>query len=212
MKKLFFLLIASLALSTVLSAQTIRVACVGNSITYGAGIGNRDKMSYPAQLQAWLGAGYTVRNFGVPGATLLHKGFLPYYLQSAYQEVLSFNPNIIIIKLGTNDARVVNWVYGAEFPKDLTEMVNVFKSLSARPRILLASPVPAFGEGNLVIDVVLREQLIPMIKSVAAATNCQFVDVYSALLPHRYAFPADNIHPSSIGTSFIAEKVYRSLF
>ena len=51
--------------------ETTRVACVGDSITFGAGVKNRGKNCYPAVLGNLLGEGYEVRNFGVNGATLL---------------------------------------------------------------------------------------------------------------------------------------------
>lgn len=47
------LLLISFCLTTF--AQKIKVACIGNSITYGYTIEDRDKDSYPAQLQALLG-------------------------------------------------------------------------------------------------------------------------------------------------------------
>ena len=59
-------------------AEKIRVACVGNSITYGAFITDRDINSYPAQLQVLLGKEYDVRNFGLSGCTVLDKGNMPY--------------------------------------------------------------------------------------------------------------------------------------
>ena len=43
----------------------IRVACVGDSITAGYGLSDPGTQSYPAQLQALLGSGYSVGNFGV---------------------------------------------------------------------------------------------------------------------------------------------------
>lgn len=55
----------------------MKVACVGNSITYGIGVSDPDKESYPARLQQMLGEGYTVERFGKPGATLLNKGHRP---------------------------------------------------------------------------------------------------------------------------------------
>ncbi|MEG2791940.1 MAG: sialate O-acetylesterase, partial [Odoribacter sp.] len=51
-------------------AQKIKVACVGNSVTYGYLIPNREKDCYPAQLARMLGEGYEVVNFGKSGATL----------------------------------------------------------------------------------------------------------------------------------------------
>ena len=57
----------------------IKVACIGDSVTYGSGIEDRDNNSYPAQLQKMLGDEYVVGNFGKPGATLLVKGHRPYF-------------------------------------------------------------------------------------------------------------------------------------
>lgn len=61
--------------------QTIRVACVGDSITYGSGIKVRSGDSYPAQLATMLGDKWQVRNFGVGGATMLKSGDKPYLLR-----------------------------------------------------------------------------------------------------------------------------------
>lgn len=71
-------------------AQKIKVACVGNSVTYGYGIKNRETNCYPAQLQQMLGDAYEVENFGHSGATLLNKGYRPYTQQEAYQKALRF--------------------------------------------------------------------------------------------------------------------------
>src|SRR4051812_7771397 len=86
----------------------IKVACVGDSITFGAGIKDRDKNSYPAQLQGLLGSGYEVKNFGVSGATLLKEGDKPYWKEKAFEAAKKFEPNIVIIKLGTNDSKPQN--------------------------------------------------------------------------------------------------------
>ena len=44
-------------------AQRIKVACVGNSVTYGYTLLEREKNCYPAQLARMLGDGYEVANF-----------------------------------------------------------------------------------------------------------------------------------------------------
>src|SRR5688572_13260471 len=87
----------------------IRVACVGDSITYGYGIKDRERDSYPAQLGALLGSKWDVRNFGVNGATALKKGTRPYSGLQAYQDALAFEPDIVVIKLGTNDTNAKSW-------------------------------------------------------------------------------------------------------
>lgn len=104
-----FVLLAVLLYSAFAFGQKVRVACVGNSITYGAGIAAREQNSYPAQLQYYLGEDYEVRNFGVSGCTSLQQGDYPYVQTGAYAQSLEFRPDIILIKLGTNDSKPQNW-------------------------------------------------------------------------------------------------------
>lgn len=86
----------------------VRVACVGNSITFGAGIPNREANAYPAQLQAYLGDGYEVRNFGVSATTASPRGDHPYTATEAYRASLDFAPDIVLLKMGTNDTKPQN--------------------------------------------------------------------------------------------------------
>ena len=87
MKK-YILLILTILLSTLsISAQKkIKVACIGNSVTYGYGHENPEITSYPSQLATMLGENYEVGNFGKSGATLLRKGHRPYNEQEEFQK------------------------------------------------------------------------------------------------------------------------------
>src|SRR5690606_24400854 len=112
---LFFLLISFFA-----SAQ-VRVACIGASITGGHGITNPAERAYPGQLQTLLGRRYQVSNFGIGGTTLLRKGDSPYWKTQAYQDALKFNPDIVFIDLGGNDAKAINRPHYGEFVDDCRE-------------------------------------------------------------------------------------------
>ena len=104
------ILLAAILPTNLIARETpVKIACIGNSITYGAFIPNREKNSYPAQLQAYLGKDYEVRNFGVSGSTLLSKGDFPYINTHAYMDSQKFLPDIVLIKLGTNDTKPQNW-------------------------------------------------------------------------------------------------------
>ena len=70
------LIICLLCCQLSFAKDKIKVACVGNSITYGTGLADRDTEAYPVRLQEMLGDGYIVGNFGKPGATLLNKGIV----------------------------------------------------------------------------------------------------------------------------------------
>lgn len=65
-------------------SSPVKVACIGNSITFGSGIADRPRDSYPAQLGRMLGDHWIVRNFGVGGRTMLKKGDFPYWKEDAW--------------------------------------------------------------------------------------------------------------------------------
>ena len=55
----------------------------------------------------------------------------PYMKEQAYQQALAFNPNIVVIKLGTNDSKSFNWVHKADFIKDTQTMIDAFTGVYA---------------------------------------------------------------------------------
>lgn len=194
-----------LLLYTPLQAQ-IRVACIGNSITVGGGIQDREHDSYPAQLQKILGETYEVHNLGVSARTLLFKGNHPYIQEKAYQESLQLIPNIVIIELGTNDSKPQNWKYGDEFEANLSVLVNSYKKLESKPTIFLCRPLPAFEIRYGINEVVLQKEIFYIMKQVAKRYKCKIIDLYTPLSDREVLFP-DKIHPNIEGAKIIAEIV-----
>ena len=86
-----------------------KFACVGNSITYGYTLPDRETNAYPAKLQKMLGDDYVVGNFGKSGATLLNKGHRPYMQQEEYHKAIDFAGDIVVIHLGINDTDPRDW-------------------------------------------------------------------------------------------------------
>lgn len=182
----------------------IRVACVGDSITFGAGIRDRASNSYPAQLAAMLGDGYDVRNFGVNGATMLKKGNKPYWRLKPYKAAQEFEPNVVIIKLGTNDTKPGNWKHADELEADYTEMVQTFQGLASKPTVYVCYPVPVVGEQWGISDARVREGVIPVVDKVAKATGAAVVDLYEPLKDKPKLLP-DKVHPNAEGAKIIAQ-------
>jgi lysophospholipase L1-like esterase len=191
-------------------ATVLRVACVGDSITYGNGIEDRERWSYPAQLGRRLGAGYEVRNFGVNGATLLKKGNLPYREQPVFREALDFEPHLVIINLGINDTQPGNWKHKKEFAVDYKALIACFADLASRPKVYACLPLPAFGDKVAYQDRVLREQMIPMIRAMAREAGVPVIDLYSAL-EGRPGCLIDSFHPNREGARIMAETIYSAL-
>ena len=205
----YLLLFTCFVLTKQVNCQPIKIACVGNSITYGARVENREQNSYPAQLGSMLGEGYEVGNFGRSGATLLKKGNYPYWETKQYQDALAFNPNWVLIKLGTNDTKPVNRVYLEEdFMNDYRDLIQSFKNLESKPRVVLLLPVPVFSEDTTGITArVVREQLLPMTRQLAYETGCEVVNLYNLMIDKPEMVP-DRVHPNAEGALIMARRLY----
>lgn len=203
-------LVALLALlAAAPQSEKIRVACVGDSITFGACVQDREKNCYPAVLGGLLGEKYDVRNFGVNGATLLKKGDLPWWNVDAYRNATAFDPNIVIIKLGSNDTKPQNWKSKADFEADYKALIRHFKELPAKPAVWVALPVPVLKD-NFGINKKSAEEEQPMILKVAKDEGCPVIDLYAAVAT-KDLFDQDGIHPNAAGAKKIAEAVHAAL-
>jgi len=212
MKKNLLIFMSAIALT--LSAchkEPVRVACVGDSITYGHGIKDRENDAYPGLLSTMLGQGYDVRNFGVSGSTTLMGSDMPYMNEQAYKDALEFNPQIVTIKLGTNDSKPYNWKEQEHFKKDLKTLIESFRSLPSQPRIWLCLPVPAYGNAWNINDSVIYNGVIPYIKEVSREENIPLIDLNTPMQGKRQYFP-DTIHPNEEGQQLIAEIIFSNVF
>ncbi|MCP4263310.1 MAG: hypothetical protein GY774_38255 [Planctomycetes bacterium] len=185
------------------------VACVGDSITYGSGITDRNNNSYPAQLDRMLQKfdnQWQVQNFGVSGATLLRNGDKPYVRESAYNQVLAAEPDAVIIKLGTNDSKPHNWEHKDDFISDYIFLIDSFVELPSKPRIWICYPVPAFNSNFGISDAVIKDEIIPMVSEIAELRDVEVIDLYTALSDAAALFP-DGIHPNAEGAKLIAQAI-----
>lgn len=228
----------------------IDIALVGDSITRG----NHDNdvlqgNNYPTHLQTLLDAAYGpaaynvgdatnhtfFNGFGHGGATLREDGNIPYVDQTAYSEALAFQPDIVFIMLGTNDARPGtafniannrwNWdnptLDGAQtstqrFIEDYQTLVNTFDALASAPDLVVMSPIPVstvvFGGGNSIDGSIIENEIAPAIRDHVAnfAQVDGFIDL-NLLFPEDDATfydGDDKIHPGSLGYEFIARQVF----
>jgi len=190
----------------------IRLACVGDSITFGSGIKDRQTQSYPAQLGALLGPKWDVRNFGLGGTTLLSKGNRPYIQQKQYRQALDFKPDVVVIKLGTNDTKPINWdKFGGEYTADYEALIASFAALETKPVIYLCRPMPCWLPGDKSIrEKVIVEEVIPKVEAIAKAHGFVLIDLYTPF-KNRADLVPDKIHPNAEGAGIIARTVYTAL-
>lgn len=194
-------------------AAKIKVACVGNSVTYGYGIENRELNAYPAQLQRLLGERYEVANFGHSGATLLRRGHRPYIQQEAYRKALAFAADKVIIHLGLNDTDPRNWPnYRDDFVSDYLALIDTFRQVNPKCEIWICrmTPIfhwhPRFQAGTRDWYAMIQDA----IKEVAALADAKLIDLQDELY-HRPDLLPDAIHPTAEGAGMLAQTVYGAL-
>lgn len=184
--------------------QALRVACIGNSITDGMGIDMSEVYGYPAVLQRLLGKNYNVKNFGVSARTLMNKGDLPYMKEQAWADAQAFLPNIVVIKLGTNDSKDYNWIHGADYGSDLQKMVDTLRALPSKPQIYVCSPIPAARIWGISDSVIVNGE-IPAIKRVVKKNKLAYIDLHTEFKPTEGLMQRDGIHPTDKGAAQLAK-------
>jgi acyl-CoA thioesterase I len=183
-------------------SNSIRVACVGDSITEGS--------EYPNDLWMLLGKNYTVGNFGHGGTTVSLETPTSYMSQPTFQEAKDFHPDIVIIMLGTNDALPSFHSYNSSFVDNYTKLINGLQELASKPKIWLVLPPPILNNGTGLSTEFFEQNVIPNIEQVANKSNLPTINVYSALANHPECFP-DGVHPNSEGSQLIANEVYKAI-
>ena len=214
MKRIIYLLMVVLCCTGAYAQQKkIKVACVGNSITYGSGVANREVNAYPVKLQGMLGDGYEVGNFGKPGATLLNKGHRPYTQQQEHKDALAFAGDIVVIHLGINDTDPRNWPnYQDEFIGDYRALIQSFREVNPKARFLIARMTP-LSDRHWRYESGTRDwhkQIQEAIACVARAEKVQMINFFEPLHPYPYILE-DNIHPNAEGAHMLAEIVYKGI-
>lgn len=210
----FLVLSLCLFVCCALSAQQrIKVACVGNSITYGSGLSDRATQSYPVQLQQLLGERYEVENFGKPGATLLDRGHRPYTQQEEYRKALEFAGDIVIIHLGINDTDPRNWPnYRDFFVTDYLSLIDTFRKANPQTRILIARMTPISDRHSRFLSGTRdwHGEIQTAIEAVARHASVQLIDFHEPLYPYPFLLP-DAVHPTAEGAAIMAKTVYSAI-
>ncbi len=186
-----------------------KIACVGDSITEGYGLACQSKTSYPVVLDSLLGPGYSVLNLGRSATTLRKKGDFPYWTCKEFYDVFAYQPDIIIVQLGTNDTKTQNWD-STSFANDYQALIDTFKTIPANPKIYVCLPVPVFKSKWTINDSTLTKWEIPIIKKLAEKNNLPVMDLHGQMSgDEKYFF--DGIHPNEEGAKIMAEVIAHDL-
>ena len=207
---LFFLAFAALSVSAKgKESPVLRVACVGNSVTYGYGLSDREHTAYPVVLQQLLGKGFDVRNFGHSGATLLRHGHRPYTQLPEFRQAMDFKADLVVIHLGLNDTDPRNWPnYGDEFIGDYRALIDSFRVANPKARIWICLMTPIFHRHSRFQSGTRdwHEAIQKTIRQIAATADVGLIDLHTPLYSHPELFP-DALHPNAEGAAILARTV-----
>lgn len=207
---LLITLLLFIGFTTNAQQKQIKVACIGNSITYGYSLKDKPLDAYPAQLARMLGTQYDVRNFGVSGRTMLQKGDYPYVVEDEFFNAIKWNPDIVIIKLGSNDSKPQNWKYKSDFESDYSKMITAFDTLSSHPKIYVAEVLPAFQDRWGITNAIVKNEVNPLVQKVAKQNNLSLIDLYTPFYG-KNNLSSDGIHPNIEGSGLMAKIIYKHL-
>lgn len=214
MKRVLLFTLLACLLMPVVAQDKIRVSCVGNSVTYGMALPNREQNCYPKRLQEMLGDRYEVKNFGHSGSTLLRKGHRPYVKTPEFQQALDFKGDLVIIHLGLNDTDPRNWPeHKEDFIGDYRHLIDTLRSVNPKARVWICLMTPIFHDhrrfqsGTRDWHAKIQER----IRQIAETTpGVRLIDLYTPLHKHPEMFP-DALHPDSDGAMILAQTVYGAL-
>lgn len=203
--------------------ETIIVACVGDSVTQGTGSSVASKYSYPARLQQMLGHGFKVVNCGKAASYVMDLDS-PYNVKKTspnlwypntaeYTRYKESNAEIVIVMLGTNDARsMTDKAAEDDFVSSYKALITDLKSLDTVKEMYLSSMIPA-PNGDITYQGTVYT-LPRLIKSVADEFGLPFVpthenvhDYYNVMLTYN-----DSVHPTDESYPALAHNFYHEVF
>lgn len=207
---LYFNGMSGMSSTTEAEEGQIKVACVGDSITYGHGISGWPENSYPHVLQELLGDGYHVNNYGVSSYAVQEKADRSYRTLAHYQECLAYDADIVVFMMGSNDSKPENWKDAETFRMDLESLLDSFGDA----KIILCTPATAFflegqteGVTNHNIQPLMVDEIAQVVKEVAEKKGYTLLDIHALTADHPEWFTKDGVHPNNEGAAAIAKAV-----
>lgn len=209
--RLITILFTSLVFTFSCTEKKIKVACVGDYITSGSEHLTTYSESYPFILGELLGNDYEVMNFGVSEAKVNKQCSKAYIKSNNYGNLQIYNPDIIILIIGSNDAKPQLWdEYAERLRKDYEEMLDALHSLPASPKVYICTPICSFQNEHGIDDYTVSQKLSTMIRTIGKEKKLDLIDL-NAIFPVNQSLFSDNLHPDAKGNDIIAKEIFKKL-
>ncbi len=188
----------------------IRIACVGNSITAGSGLDTPSTERYPAVLEGLLGSKYKVGVFARGGMCLQRHAEISVWYSNHIRNARNFDPDIVVLLLGTNDSKYYNWKSCSTFTADYADLLDTLPLSESNPVVLPVLPPAAFSALGYIDRFTIRDSIVPAIRKLAEERSLLYVDIHTPFSQHPEYY-TDGIHPNADGARVLADLVYDAL-
>lgn len=191
-----------------------KIAFVGDSITFGAGLNNRENEAFVSLIKFEYGDDYEIGNFGKSATSALKTAKYPYVDTDEYKNSVEFNPDILVIMFGTNDIKNENWdEWSGNFIGDYVALINSYKIAKPNVKVYVGIPPRIFKE-NVIgqrSPAILENEGIPAIYKVIEEVGATPIDYFAPTKDMPELFP-DFLHPNSEGHRIFAKIASDVLF
>ena len=215
---LYFNGMSGIARNTEPMEGQVKVACVGDSITYGHGITNWPKNNYPVLLGELLGEDYHVASFGVSGRAVQNDSDQPYRALEHYKKSLDYDADILVFMMGSNDSKPENWHGEEAFKKEVEELLNSYLVGNEDLKIYLCTPATAYFVDGYTENVTSHDIqpavvniIANVIEEIAWQRGYTLIDIHELTANNPQWFEKDGVHPSNDGAAAIAKAVYDAI-
>ena len=192
--------------------QKLRVVCVGDELTLGTDVEDREDNCYPVQLQKYMEKAekkYRIGNFGVEGAAVQKKSKKPYTKEERYESSTEYKANLVVIMLGTNDTTEENWTDIDTFQKDYQSLIKNYQDLKSSPEVWLVTPPMIQPDGSTEMEERAKrvEEVKDAVETIGEKNKLMVLDLYSYSQEHPEWYQKDGIRLNKDGAKAVADMV-----
>lgn len=189
--------------------QPIRkVAIIGDQIAMGEKLKKPETDAFPAKLEMLLGEKYILKTFAIEGATVLRKGNKPILKDTTiYNAIRYFEPDIVVINLGTNDTKIKNWWrFGGDFAADYQSFIDTLVQITDSSRMMICRPTRIFDNYETINDSCMQAGVLPAIDSVVVWKRVEVIDLHG-ITQYRGDLFTKGVYPKPLANRIIAELI-----
>ncbi len=200
--------------------EPLRIACIGDSITEGYSSGDRQRLSYPAQLLKKLHAedgNVILGNYGCSGTRVEDYNGQYYNDMLAYNLALESDADWFIVGLGTNDAGVIQGGRGQldRFYEEYMQLLKDFGELDTTKKVYATTATyrpSTLGYGAISV----RAYQIKAVETLAKSSDkYTLIDLYALTLQDAIDgnfLGSDNLHPHADGYAIYVDVLCNAIY